>query len=74
LDEILDEADEVEENLVFDDFLNADQALDSTGTRTSEDIAESVQEQPVELEIEDELVEAEVQSQPPFLAKMPTKV
>jgi hypothetical protein len=56
---------EIEEGAVLEDFLNADQALATTGTRTLEDIAESVQEHPIELESEDEAVEVELQLQLP---------
>lgn len=56
---------EIEEDVVFDDFLHADQALATTGTRTLEDIAESVQEQPIELDSDEEPIEPEVEPQPP---------
>jgi hypothetical protein len=49
----------------LDDFLNADQALSTTGIRTLEDIVESVQERPTEQESDDEAVEAEIQQKPP---------
>lgn len=77
MDEILDEDDaaevdplwaqlqtngEIEEGVLLDDFLYADQALATTGTRTLEEIVELVQEQQ---ESEDEAIEANVQQQSP---------
>jgi len=78
LNEILDEANEidinpfwaqlqangeVEDGATLDDFLRADQVLTTTGTRTLEEIAESVQEHAIESEGEEESVE--VQPKPP---------
>lgn len=56
---------EIEAGATLDDFLHADQALSTTGIRTLDDIVESVQEQPTDLESEDEAIEAELQQQPP---------
>lgn len=56
---------EVEDDANFADFLHADLNLATTGTRTLEEIAESVQVQTIELESEDEMTEIEVQ-QPPI--------
>lgn len=44
----------------MNDFLNVDHALATTGTRTLEDIVESIQDHPTEPESDNETVEASV--------------
>jgi hypothetical protein len=65
--ELLREQGDVEESATLIDFLHADQTLATTGTRTLEEIAESVQApaQQAEPESDDEMVEVAIQPPEP---------